>query len=238
MECKGRNMVVVGGTRGLGFAIARAAVARDYMVTITGRSAASAERAAAAIGANCTGKPCDLNDLSSIETFYAEVDRIDHLLLVAVDRDHNEIRSFRAEEAARTASAKTIGYASSVHRALNKFTDEASVVLFGGISASRPLPGSTTISMANGAVIGLMNSLAAQIAPVRVNTLTPGIVEDTDAVVSADPIRSDAYDALRARTPGHRLPSTDDIVQAAFALIDNPGINALELVVDAGMRIA
>jgi len=92
--------------------------------------------------------------------------------------------------------------------------------------------------MANAAVVGLMNSLAVQIAPVRVNTITPGVVAGTDAVEDADPERRKAYEKLADRTPGKRLPTPDDIVRAAFALIDNPGINAVELVVDGGMRLA
>lgn len=232
------HMVVVGATRGLGLAIASAGVLRSYAVTLTGRSAHTAERVAASLGEGCVGRACDLNDLDSIERLFSEVTRVDHLVLVAVDRDHNDIRSFRPQDALRTSTAKTIGYATCVHHCLDKFADGASVVMFGGLSATRPFPGSTTISMANAAVLGLMNSLAAQIAPVRVNTITPGVVIDTDAAQNADPVRWQAYEQLRERTPGKRLPTTADIVAGTFALIDNPGINATDLVVDAGMRIA
>lgn len=237
MDGVDRHMVVIGGTRGLGFAIARGGLSRGYAVTVAGRSADTARLAAASLGRNCTGKQCDLNDLDSISRFFSPIPRVDQLVLVAVDRDNNDIRSFRPDDAQRTSTAKTIGYATAVHYALDRFTETASVVLFGGLSASRPFPGSTTISMANAAVVGLMNSLAVQIAPVRVNTVTPGVVEDTDAVEGADTVRQQAYEAMRDRTPGRRLPSAADIVQATFALIDNPGINAVDLVVDAGMRL-
>lgn len=86
-------------------------------------------------------------------------------------------------------------------------------------------------------MVGLANSLAVQIAPARVNVITPGVVGGPAAVDRADPERAVAYEAARQRTPGMRLPGPDDIVDAAFALLDNPGINAANLVVDAGMHI-
>jgi NAD(P)-dependent dehydrogenase (short-subunit alcohol dehydrogenase family) len=237
MSVEDRHIVVIGGTKGLGLAVASAAISRGYAVTVTGRSAPTAELAAGSLGGGVVGLPCNLNDGASIKGLFSQIPRVDHLVLVAVERDHNEIRSFRPEDALRTSVAKTVGYATAVHCALDKFAPDGSVVMFGGISALRPLPGSTTISMANAAVVGLMNSLATQIAPVRVNTITPGLVAGTDAVDVADPIRREAYEKLRERTPGKRLPSPDDIVQATFALIDNPGLNAVDLVVDSGMRI-
>jgi NAD(P)-dependent dehydrogenase (short-subunit alcohol dehydrogenase family) len=187
-------VVVIGGTRGLGYAVATAAVAKGYSVTITGRSADAAQHAAATLGGACIGRQCDLNDWSSIKRCFDEIATIDHFVLVAVERDGNEITAFRPEDALRTSAAKTVGYATSVHHALDEFSPHGSVVMFGGLSAWRPFPGTTTISISNAAIVGLMNSLATQIAPVRINTVTPGVV-------------------------------------------DNPGINALELVVDGGMRI-
>lgn len=166
------------------------------------------------------------------------ITRVDLLILVAVERDNNDIRPFRPEDALRTSAAKTIGYAMAVDCALEKFSDSASVVIFGGLSRWRPFPGSRTISMANAAVLGLMNSLAVQIAPVRVNTITPGVVQDSMAVTDADPTRHQAYERLRERTPAKRMSTTADIVMATFALVEDPGINACDGVVDAGMRIA
>jgi NAD(P)-dependent dehydrogenase (short-subunit alcohol dehydrogenase family) len=232
------HIVVVGGTKGLGFAVAGGALARGYTTTITGRSASTAKEIADSLARGAVGRPCDLNDRASIEGLFDGIDKIDHLVLAAVDRDHNDIHSFRPEDCLRTLAAKTVGYATAVNCALDKFTDRASVVIFGGLSAYRPFPGSTTLSLANGAVVGLMNSLAVQIAPVRVNTITPGVVSDTWAVEEADPVRAEAYERLRERTPGKRLPSSDDIVQGTFALVDNRGLNAVELIVDSGMRIA
>ncbi len=238
MPKSGDHVVVIGGTQGLGLDIARASAALGATVTVAGRDLERAKTAAAAIGGPCRGRCCDLTDWDSLKNLFQEIEVVDHLILTALDRDNNTIADFRPDDAARTMLMKNVGYAVAVQQALPKFSENASVVLFSGLSMWVPMPGSTTISMANGGVIGLMNSLATQIAPVRVNAITPGVVTGTDAVDNAAAVRGDRYEKLRQRTPGKRLPTPDDIVAATFALTDNPGINAANLVVDAGMHLA
>ncbi|KQY56521.1 MULTISPECIES: SDR family oxidoreductase [unclassified Nocardioides] len=232
-----RHLVIVGGTKGLGLEIARAAVARGDRVTVVGRTREVAEVEAKKLGENALAGVCDLTDWASLESFFDSVGPIDHLVLAALDRDQNTIKDFRPDDAARTSLMKNVGYAASVHYALPHLSPEGSVLLFSGLSMWRPMPGSTTISMANAGVVGLGNSLAVEIAPVRVNVITPGVVMGTEAVDEADPVRAETYERLRQRTPGKRLPEPAHIVAAAFALIDNPGINAANLVVDAGMHL-
>ncbi|GAB3308697.1 SDR family oxidoreductase [Epidermidibacterium keratini] len=232
-----QHVVIVGGTKGLGLEIARACVARGDRVTIAGRTAEVAQRQAAALGGATAAGICDLTNWASLEEFFSGLETIDHLILAALDRDNNDIADFRPDDSAKTSLMKNVGYAASVSYALPKLSPTGSVLMFSGLSMWRPMPGSTTISMANAGVVGLANSLALQIAPVRVNVITPGVVMGTDAVDDADPVRAEAYERLRQRTPGKRLPRTEDIVSASFALLDNPGINATNLVVDAGMHL-
>lgn len=233
----GKHIVVVGGTKGLGLEIARAATARGDRVTVAGRSAELAASEAAGLGPSAAYGVCDLTDWQSLEAFFGQLDTIDHLVLVALLRDNNDIKDFRPDDSARTSLMKNVGYAASVHYALPKLSPEGSVLMFSGLSMWLPFPGSTTISMANAGVVGLANSLAVQIAPVRVNVITPGVVGDTNAVENADPERAVAYEAARQRTPGKRLPSAQNIVDASFALMDNSGINGANLVVDAAMHL-
>jgi NAD(P)-dependent dehydrogenase (short-subunit alcohol dehydrogenase family) len=234
----GSHVVVIGGTKGLGFEIARVAVGHGARVTLTGRDDTVAKQRAHELGERAVGAACDLTDWESIERLFDGIDVVDHLVLTALDRDFNTITDFRPDDCARTALMKTVGYATAVSKALPKFSEDASVVLFSGLSMWRPVPGSTTISMANAGIIGLVNSLALEIAPVRVNALTPGVVGGTAAVDDADPVRADWFEAMRQRTPAKRLPTQADIVDAALFLMSCQGINGANLVIDAAMRLA
>ncbi|WP_460402308.1 SDR family NAD(P)-dependent oxidoreductase [Actinophytocola sediminis] len=228
---------MIGGTRGLGLELARAAHALGSQVTVGGRDGEVAHEAARSVGDRCRAGVCDLTDWSSIETFVSACGPIDHLILTAVDRDIRALADYRPEESARAIIMKTVGYATAVHHALPRFRPNASVVIFGGLSAWKPAPGSTTLSTANSAILGLMNSLALEIAPVRVNTIVPGAVGDSPVTRNAPPESQRAFEAVRTRTPTQRLVTTRNIVAATFALLDNDGINGIPLVVDGGLTL-
>ncbi|SDI52342.1 NAD(P)-dependent dehydrogenase, short-chain alcohol dehydrogenase family [Sinosporangium album] len=238
MPKQGNHTVIIGGTKGLGYQIAKATVAAGSRVTITGRDETTAKARAHELGGLATGAACDLNDWDSIDRLFAGIDTVDHLVLTALDRDHNTIAEFRPDDCTQTMMMKTVGYATAVSKAVPKFSADSSVVLFSGLSMLRPVPGSTTLSMANAAILGLLNTLTVEIAPVRVNVITPGVVGGTDAVDKADPVRADWYEAMRQRTPAKRLPSPEDIVSAVFFLQDCQGVNGANLIVDAGMNLA
>ena len=107
------------------------------------------------------------------------------------------------------------------------------MLLFGGQARVRPYPGSTTVSTINAGVIGLVRTLAVELAPVRVNSIHPGIVGDS-------PFWRDkpaaVLDPVRAGTLTGQLATMADIVGAAAFLLDNPSVNDVNLVADGGWR--
>jgi NAD(P)-dependent dehydrogenase (short-subunit alcohol dehydrogenase family) len=162
---------------------------------------------------------------------------VDHLVLTAIERDRNTAADFRADAAARMMLIKTVGYANAVAHALPMLDPDGSVVLFSGLSRWRPSPGSATMSIANSAILGLVNSLAVEIAPVRVNTITPGSVAGTEAIENAEPVLAEFFEAQRQRTPTKRLPTPKDIVAAVLFLLTCPGVNGENLVADGGYHL-
>jgi NAD(P)-dependent dehydrogenase (short-subunit alcohol dehydrogenase family) len=107
---------------------------------------------------------------------------------------------------------------------------DASIVLLGGVAKDRPYPGSTTVSTVNGGVIGLVHTLAVELAPIRVNALHPDIVGDSPAWSS----RPEALDALRARTPIGRVVELADTADAVLFLLENRAVNGVNLMLDGG----
>ena len=231
------HLLVIGGARGLGFELAKAASERGARVTVTGWDARAAEGCATELGPSARGLACDLVDGASLGRLFTDIDVVDHLVLTAIERDQNSAADFRADAAARMMLIKTVGYANAVAHALPKLDADGSVVMFSGLSMWRPSPGSTTLSMANSAILGLVNSLAVEIAPVRVNAITPGSVAGTEAIDNAGPVMAEFFEAQRQRTPAKRLPTPSDIVAAVLFLLTCPGVNGENLVVDAGAHL-
>jgi NAD(P)-dependent dehydrogenase (short-subunit alcohol dehydrogenase family) len=227
------NVLIIGGTGGIGRALAERYASLGSDVVITSRSAERAEATAAEIGPNVRGIPLDIAEPHRIAGMLEKLGEIDRLLIVAVERDHNSVRDYDIAKALRGVTVKLVGYTEIVHTLLDRFTDEASVVIFGGLASERPYPGSTTITMVNGAVQSMIKTMAVELAPIRFNAIHPGIIGDTPAWAD----KPEALEKVRARTPGGRLATTEDVVDAVKFLFNNKGINGVNLVVDGGWML-
>jgi NAD(P)-dependent dehydrogenase (short-subunit alcohol dehydrogenase family) len=235
MPKAGDHVVIVGGTSGLGFSIAQAADALGAKVTIAGRGRERAAELARSIGPRAAGLHIDLEDSSSIEAALADGEPIDHLVLTPVYGVNQSIKDFKVEEALRAARIKIVAFAEIVSKALPRLKPTSSIVLFGGAAKARPYPGSTMITIVNGGMIGMARTLAIELAPIRVNGISPGLVEDSPRwqkriQEGAGP----AVEAARSRTPTRRLPTTVDIVHGVFFLMDNRAANGIDLELDGG----
>lgn len=227
------KVLIVGGTGGIGRALAERYAALGSDVVITSRDAGRAASLAAEIGSNVRGIALDIAEPENIARMLEGVGRIDRLLIVAVERDSNSVRDYDLAKARRAVTAKLVGYTEVVHAMLDRLTDEASVVIFGGLASERPYPGSTTITMINGAVKSMIKSMAVELAPIRFNAIHPGIIGDTPAWAD----KPEVLEAVRARTPGGRLATTEDVVDAVKFLFNNKGVNGVNLVIDGGWML-
>ena len=222
-----RNIVVVGGTSGIGLELSRRIVARGDKVILTGRDATRAEDVAASLGPNATGISVDLASPHTIAESVASVGEVHGLVLSAVERDSNTVRDFSIDKASRLATLKLVGYLETIHALIGRIeeTVDTGIVLMGGIARYRPYPGSLTVSTVNGGVEGMGTALAAELAPVRVNVLHPGIVGDSPFWED----KTGALDAYRSRTPGGELPTVEDVVESTLFLLDNKGVSGTTL---------
>ena len=223
--------VIVGGTSGLGLEVARHRAAAGDEVVVTGRDEDRAAQVAAGIGPLARGLAVDLNDPAGIGAALAGVERVDHLVISAIERDQNTVRDYDVERAVRLVTLKLVGYVAVVHALLPAMHDDSSVVLFGGRAKDRPYPGSTTVSSVNGGVVGMVNAMVTELAPIRVNALHPGIIGDSPFWAGKP---AEVLEGYRSRTPTGRLATMADIVGAVDFLLLNRGVNGLQLDVDGG----
>ena len=150
--------------------------------------------------------------------------------LVAIDRDQNTVAEYDLGRALRLVTLKLVGYTEVVHALLPRLTDDASILLFGGMAKERPYPGSTTVTTVNGGVVGLTRTLVEELRPHRVNSIHPGVVGDSPYWAE----KSAAVAKYTAETPLGRLATMDEIVDAAVFLLENGAVNGVDLIVDGG----
>jgi NAD(P)-dependent dehydrogenase (short-subunit alcohol dehydrogenase family) len=229
-----RVILIAGGSSGIGLELAKDLVAGGDRVVLTSRSRESAEAVAADLGPLANGIALDVSEPEGIAGQLAGVGKLDGLVLGAIERDANTVRAFDIAKARRLTTLKLIGYTETVHTLLDRLAPsvETGVVLFGGRAKDAPYPGSTTVSTINGGVDGLMNTLAWELAPIRVNSLHPGIIGDSPFWAA----KPEAVAGYQSRTPGGKLATMADIVDAVKFLLFNRGVSAHSLNVDRGWR--
>lgn len=223
----GRTAVVLGGTAGIGKEVVKA-LARRGRVYLTGRTIDSANAAAGEIGLDTVPLALDLAEPESIASALASVDQVDDLVISAIERDSNSLAHYDIRAALHLVTLKLVGYTEVVHALHDRFTPRASIVLFGGLAMERPYPGSISVSTVNGGVTGLVRTLASELAPLRVNAVHPGIVGDSPYWEGKD------NSNVVARTPLGRLVTMQEIVGAVVFLLDNTGVNGVNLAMDGG----
>ena len=225
------NVVIVGGTRGLGRELAQSYADDGRDVVVTGRDEGRAESAAAEIGGQTRGVAFDLCEPQAIDERLADVGEVDYLVLAAIERDANTVREYDLAAALRLVTLKLVGYTEVIHTLAPRLRDDSAILIFGGLARDRPYPGSTTVTTVNGAVTSLVRTLVIELAPTRVNALHPAIVGDSPQWRDMPPER---LQALVDRTPIGRLVTMQEIVGASRFLLENQAVNGINLAVDGG----
>jgi NAD(P)-dependent dehydrogenase (short-subunit alcohol dehydrogenase family) len=223
-------VLVVGGTAGIGRELARHYADAGREVVVTGRDAGRAKAVADEIGGDTRGLGFDLSRPEDIGPALSDVGEVGSLVVAAVERDQNTIAEFDIERSRRLATIKLVGYPALVSALRSRIVPDGSVLLFGGQARVRPYPGSTGVSTVNAGVLGLVRTMSIELAPVRVNSIHPGIVGDSPYW------QGKPLDAVVAGTLSGRLATMADVVSACVFLLENRSVNGVNLEVDGGWR--
>jgi NAD(P)-dependent dehydrogenase (short-subunit alcohol dehydrogenase family) len=222
--------VVVGGSSGIGRFIAQQYADRGDRVVITSRDAIRAKQVASEIGGDVIGVGLDLAAPESIEAALADITEVDHLVITAIDQGVNSLANFDIPHAVATVTIKLVGYTETIRTLRDRFRPGASVVLFGGAAKDRPYPGSTMVTAFNGGIAALVNTLALELAPYRVNAIHPGVVGDSPKWLG----KADNHPHV-PRTPIKRLVTMAEVADAVEFLLRNGGVNGHNLSVEGGL---
>lgn len=225
------TVIIAGATNELGKALAKYYVDAGHRVVVSSRTIDRAQELAKELGGDCVPVAFDLTQPHSIAPALAGVDDVLRVVLMSIYRDDNKVREYNVDEAIKLVTLKLVGYTEVVHTLHSKMRPDASILIFGGLAKDQPYPGSTTITTVNGAMSTLINSLAIELSPIRANAIHPGQVGDTSAWMSKP---KEVLDNLKSRTAMGRLVTVAEVTNAAVFLLENGGVNGVNLRVDGG----
>lgn len=228
---------VIGGTSGVGLAVAQQLSRRGDAVHIAGRSQDRLGKAVASIdGAH--GHVVDGSDAESVRAIAASIAPIQRLVItLAGSGGAGPLVDLTIADLRRAFEEKYWPTVTALQATLPHLAEDASVTLVGAVTARTAMPGTAGIGSLNAAVEGLVQPLAAELAPVRVNAVSPGYVDTPwwDGLAAED--RTAFFDQAAAALPTKRIAHASDIAEAIVLLATNPNITGTVIETDGGARL-
>lgn len=235
-QLKHARVLVFGGSSGIGLATAAQAIEAGADVTIASRSQTKLDAALAKLGKTARAVALDTGDQTAIERFFAEETPWDHVVVSAAQTPSGPVRTLGLIDAKTAMESKFWG-AYRVARAA-RIKDGGSLTFVSGFLSVRPSATSVLQGAINAALEALARGLALELAPVRVNTVSPGLIATPLWSGMAEDKREAMFTGAAQRLPARRVGQPQDIANAVMFLAVTPFSTGSTVRVDGGGAIA
>jgi NAD(P)-dependent dehydrogenase (short-subunit alcohol dehydrogenase family) len=241
MDITNRKILIVGGGSGMGLAFARQCLDAGARVIIAGRSQAR-------LGEACTslGHPDSLDAIAvdiareeDVAALFDRIGRLDHIISTAADIGgaYRLLPELELAALQRVMDSKFYGPLLLAKHGAPMLSSRGSITFTSGIAAYRPAARGSAVAAVNAALEGLVRALAVELAPVRVNVVSPGWVDTEIWRSIAGEKKDETLQAMAGRLPVGRVGRADDIADALGFLIGNGFTTGTVLHVEGGHRL-
>jgi NAD(P)-dependent dehydrogenase (short-subunit alcohol dehydrogenase family) len=230
-----KRVVIVGGSSGIGLAVAGQVALQGAEVVIVSSNADRVREAIQSIGGEARGQAVDVSDEKAVESFFASLGAFDHLVFTAGDSlQLNALADTDLKQARRAFELRYWSALATVKYGSRQIRKGGSVVLTTGIAGRRPHSGWVIAASVCGTIEALTRALAIELAPIRVNAVCPGVVRTNlwQNMNSAE--REQLFESVGKRLPVGRVGEAHDIAQAYLFLMKEEFCTGQTVVVDGG----
>jgi NAD(P)-dependent dehydrogenase (short-subunit alcohol dehydrogenase family) len=237
MSLKGKRVVVVGGTSGIGLATAKAFLDDSAQVIIASRSASKLSDAKQALGGNVEAYELDFRSEEKVADLFNKVGKFDHLVVTAGEGAMGPFSELPVSDVKEAFDSKFWGQYVTVRAALPYLNNASSITLTSGVYGIRPPKGATTLASINSAIDGLVRGLAVDLSPIRVNVVSPGIVDTPMYEGMPEEQRQGMFTGIGQQLPVGRVAKPEDIAQSYVYLAKNGFTTGSVVLIDGGAHL-
>jgi len=230
---QGQRVLVVG--RGSGIARAVTLAARD-----AGAKVIAAGRDKDTLTAAYAGEPAistetvDLTDEASIAALGEQFGSVDHVVSTASARARGRLAELDRDAIRRSFDTKVIGPLMLAKHLAARMNEGGSLTLFSGVAAAKIAVGTLGVAITNGAADTLARSLALELAPIRVNAISPGVIDTGAWDALGEQGKADYFAGMSARNPARRIGTADDIANGVLFAMTSTFLTGQILHIDGG----
>ncbi|MEI1249541.1 SDR family oxidoreductase [Rhizobium aouanii] len=241
IRIEGAKIVIVGGSSGMGLALAARLLGEGAVVTIAGRSEDGLAAARRDLGEHPKLKThaADISREEEVAALFRTSGPVDHIVSTAADIEgaYQLLPSIELAAAQRVVESKFYGPLLLAKYGAAHLPPSGSITYTSGVAAYRPAARGSVVAAVNAALEGLVRALAVELAPIRINAVSPGWVDTPIWSFVAGDAKQATLDAMAERLPAGRIGRPDDIADAIRFLIGNGFTTGAILHVEGGHRL-
>ncbi len=238
MPLNDQRIVIIGGTSGIGYAVAQGALAEGAEVIVGSSQGTNVEAATRRLGNRASGHAVDVTAEDAVAAFFAKVGPFDHLVYTAGDwgpmRTPRSLAETDLAQAADLYAVRYWGALAAIKHGAPLIRERGSIVLTNGMIAHRPRRGTPISTAMAGGIEHLTRGLAVDLAPIRVNAVCPGAIRtDVWNSIPAD-AREARFSEMTRRQPLARIGEPAECAEAYLYLLKAGYTTGQVLHVDGG----
>ncbi|WP_136621685.1 MULTISPECIES: SDR family oxidoreductase [Mesorhizobium] len=241
MNISNQKILIVGGGSGMGLALARRCVEAGAEVIIAGRSEDRLQQARQELGNPDALEvaAADITREDRVAALFARIGGLDHIVSTAADIEgaYQLLPELDLKAAHKVVESKLYGPLLLAKHGAPRLAATGSMTFVSGIAAYRPAARGSVVASVNAALEGLVRALAVELAPIRINAVSPGWVDTTIWAQVAGDRKHETLAAMAERLPVGRIGQPDDIADAIAFLIGNGFTTGTTLHVEGGHRL-
>ncbi len=234
---KSKKVVVVGGSSGMGLAVAQLAFELGAEVTLTSRNLEKATAAAASIAATVKGLALDVDDEQAVNAFFKSFSSIDHIYIAAGSTKLGSVTDGVLEEAMQSFNTRILGNLRVVRAVSNKINTTGSITFTGGVSTDRPIAGAWVSGLGTASAEQLARVLVMELPHIRFNAVSPGYTDTPmwDAIMGDN--KASILASVAEKLPVKKIATPQEVASAVVFLMSNASVTGEVIHIDGGQRL-